>query len=572
LQDFNESRRRIWTRWNQLQTERTSWIDQWREISRFLLPSTGRFLTTDRNLGVKRNGNIYDEEATYALGVLAAGMMAGMTSPARPWFRLATPDKDLNETQSVKIWLEQVGEIMLDVFSRSNTYRALHAGYEELGAYGTSANIIVPNFERVLHNYPLTAGQYAIATNDFDEVDTLFREFDMTIAQIVGRFVKQPGGAMNWSTVSPTIKNIWDRGNGIDSWVTVLHCIQPRDEYDSSKADNKNMPFASIYMEKGYNNGERFLGESGYKRFPCLAPRWKTSGGDIYGRGPGIETLGSIKQLQHQQLRKAQAIDYQVKPPLQVPTSFKNQDINTLPGGVSFVDSTSAQSGIRSAWEVNLNLGDLKIDIDDVRRRIGRNFYVDLFLMLANDDRSGITAREIAERHEEKMLMLGPVLERLQDELLKPLVDIAFDRLIEANVLPPPPQELHGVELNIEFVSVLAQAQRAVGTSSIDRLLGTIGSMAQFKPEVLDKIDADAIVDKYSDQLGVDPKLIVANDKVAIIRQQRAQAAAKQQQAEQIMQASQAAKNLGQAPTTGGNALSDLTNQFSGYTIPQGAG
>jgi hypothetical protein len=205
----------------------------------------------------------------------------------------------------------------------------------------------------------------------------------------------------------------------------------------------------------------------------------------------------------------------------------------------------------------------LLADIQDVRVRVKETFYEDLFMMIANDTRSNITAREIAERHEEKLIMLGPVLERLHNEMLSPLIDITFEKMIEAGIMPTPPQELQGVDLNVEFVSMLAQAQRAVGTGAVDRLLGTIGAMAQFKPEVVDKLDADQLVDKYSDMLGVDPDLILADDKVAIIRQQRAQQQAAMQQAAMATEMANTAKTLADTSTEDGSALSDITRQFT---------
>jgi hypothetical protein len=281
-----------------------------------------------------------------------------------------------------------------------------------------------------------------------------------------------------------------------------------------------------------------------------------------------MEALGDIKQLQHEQLRKAQAIDFKTKPPLQVPTSMKNRDVETLPGGISFVDMNSPSGGIKTAFEVNLDLSHLLADIGDVRERIRGSFYADLFLMLANQNNSNMTATEVAERHEEKLLMLGPVLERLQNELLDPLIEITFDQMMEAGIVPPPPQVLQGVNLNVEYVSMLAQAQRAVGTNSIDRFMGTLGQVAQFKPEVLDKVNTDKWADQYADLLGVDPEILVQEDQVAAIRQQRAQAQQQAAQMEQINQASSAAKNLGQTPTGSQNALTDVMNMFSGYNSP----
>ena len=201
--------------------------------------------------------------------------------------------------------------------------------------------------------------------------------------------------------------------------------------------------------------------------------------------------------------------------------------------------------------------------MDDVRGRIKEAFYTDLFLMLSNIDKSGMTATEVAERHEEKLLMLGPVIERLDNEGLNPLVDNAFDELNRAGALPPPPQELHGQDLQVVYTSVLAQAQRAVATNGIDRFVGNLGQIATFAPGVLDKFNSDEWADAYSDMLGVAPELIRGGPDVAIIRQQRAQAQQAQAQQEQMNMASQTAKNLGQTPTNGGTAATDVMNLFS---------
>lgn len=565
----NEVRTDYLKRWSSLKTERSSWFSHWQELSQYILPRSGRFFITDRNRGDKRHNSIYDSTGTRALRVLAAGMMAGMTSPARPWFRLATPDKSLMEYAPVKQWLADVSQMMRDIFAKSNTYRALHSVYEELGVFGTGANIILPDYDNVIHSTTLTAGEYAAATDGKGVVNQLYREFEMTVGQMISEF-----GADNCSAM---VRNAYTNKNK-DAWVPVLHVIEPREGYIRGSQNPQKMAYKSCYLEVG-GNENKALREKGFKRFPALAPRWACTGGDIYGNSPGMECLGDIKQLQHQQFRKAQGIDYMSLPPIQAPASMKTEGVNKLPGGVSYHTMTGANDKIQTAFDVRINLEHLLGDIQDVRHRIEQTFYVDLFLMLQQADTGReMTAREIAERHEEKLLMLGPVLERLHNEFLNPLIDITFDRMIEAHILPPPPQELHNQDLNVQFVSMLAQAQRAVGVTAIDRLIGTIGSIAQLQvaaqqpATALDKLDVDRSVDAYSDMLGVDPDLIVADDKIAIIRGQRAQAQAALQKAATAPAQAQTAKTLSETDTSGKNALTDLTNQFSGYTIPVGQG
>lgn len=550
-------RDKLLTRWGELKTERSSWWSHWQEISNFLLPRNGRFFVQDRNRGERKHNQIYDNTGTRALRVLGAGMMAGATSPARPWFRLGTPDPSLNQYHPVKVWLDEVTRRMQRVFQRSNTYRALHQIYEELGAFGTSASIVLADFQNVIHHYPLTVGEFAIASDYQGRICTLYREFDKTVGELVKEF--------GYKNCSLTVRNLFDRGS-LDQWVTIIHAIEPRAdrEREVGNPTAKHMPFKSCYFEIG-SDPDTYLSESGFEQFPVLTPRWSTVGGDIYGHSPGMEALGDIKQLQHEQLRKAQAIDYQTKPPLQVPSSMKNRDVETLPGGVSFVDAASPQAGIRTAFEVNLNLNYLLQDIQDVRERIRGAFYADLFLMLANSSNARMTATEVAERHEEKLLMLGPVIERLHNELLNPLIDITFNHMLKFGMLPPPPEELSGMDLSVEFVSVLAQAQRAIGVNGIDRFVGSVGMVAQFKPEVLDKINTDEWADTYSEMLGVPPKLLVANEDAQALREARNQAMAAKEQAEAQQQQSQTIKNVASAVA---DAPVDVMNMFSGYNNP----
>lgn len=552
---MTDKRNDLLKRWSSLQLERSSWIEQWREISRYLLPYNGRYFLSDRDKGQKKFNQIYDNTGTQALRTLGAGLMAGATSPARPWFRLQTHDPALNAYQPVKIWLDQVAQGMHRAFQTSNTYRALHQMYEELGAFGTAASVILPDFNNVLHHYPVTTGEYCIATDAKGEVVTLYRQFQMQVGQMVKEF-----GLKN---CSGSVQNLYSNGV-LDKWFTVQHSIEPRYDRDPRMKDAKNMLWGSYYFEVGTNDN-KFLRESGFKRFPAVVPRWALAGGDLYGNSPGMEALGDVKGLQHKALRKAQALDYQTNPAIAVPSSLKNREIDRLPGGVTFYDATSQNQVIRPLVEINFELQYLLQDIEQDKQRINTTFFKDLFLMISNMTDPRMTATEVAARQEEKMLMLGPVLERLSNELLYPMVNLTFDNMIEMNAIPPAPQEMQGMELSVELVSVLAQAQRAIGTNSIDRFVGNIGAIAQYKPEVLDKFDADAWADVYSDQLGVDPSLIIANDKVAVIRQQRAQAQAAQAQSAMMEQQSKTAKNLGQTPVNGGGSAYDQMQNLTGY-------
>ena len=533
MEDDLKSRCRA--RWAALKNERSSWMPHWREISEVLEPRAGRFLTTDVNRGEKRHKMIIDNSGTRALRTLAGGMMAGLTSPARPWFRLTTMNPELDESYEVKVWMSQVTSLMQMIFNRSNIYRALHSSYEELGAFGTSATLLLDDFENVIHAMPLTIGEYAIATDARGRVDTLYREFRLTVNAMVREF--------GYENCSNAVKNMYDRHQW-DSWVTVINAIEPREERDPSKADNKNMPYKSVYFEEGGDEG-KVLRESGFRSFPALVGRWMVSGGDIYGTSPGMEALGDLRQLQQEQLRKSQAIDYQSNPPILLPSDLKDDASAIVPGGTIFVDNTQQAQVVRSAYEVGLNLQFLLPDIQDIRQRIDEAFYKDIFLMLTEQRIDRMTATEVAERHEEKMLMLGPVLDRLNNEMLDPLISLVLERMVQADLLPPIPQELQGMEINVDFISILAQSQKAITTNSVDRFVSNLGVVAQMKPEVMDKFAGDSWVDAYADSLGIDPRYIVSGKQVALVRQQRAEQQQAQQQMAAAQQMASVAKDLG---------------------------
>ena len=223
------------TRWGHLRSERATWWSHWQEITTYLLPRNGRYFQQDRNKGHRRHNSIYDNTGTRALRTLGAGMMAGATSPARPWFRLGTADPELNSYGPVKLWLADVTQRMQLVFQKSNTYRTLHGIYEELGAFGTAGSIILPDSQNAIHHYPVTIGEYAIATDYQGRVNTLYREFQKTVGEVVREF--------GYNKCSTSVKNLYDRGT-LDSWITLVHAIEPRDDRDRDLQEKGQYEYA----------------------------------------------------------------------------------------------------------------------------------------------------------------------------------------------------------------------------------------------------------------------------------------------------------------------------------------
>lgn len=563
----------------QLRQERSTFESHWRDLGDHILPRRPRFYTTDVNKGERRNLKIYDTTATYASRVLRSGLMSGVTSPARPWFKLGMPDPSLNTFTPVKDWLHLNGERMRDAFIRSNLYNVLPTVYGDMGTFATGALFMDEDPNMLFRFYALPIGSYWIGSSNGHSIDIYFREFNMTVRNIVNKFAKKNAkGKIIWDDFSSYIRNLWEN-NHKETWVTVNHIVMPNEKHRPDSPFSKHKRFTSVYYDLGgtgsgnglasasslaYDN-DKVLSEKGYDYFPVLVPRWEVSGEDWYGTDcPGMTALGDVRQLQLGERRSAQAIEKQINPAMVGPASLRNAKASILPGDITYIsDFTSAD--FRPAHQVNLDIGQLESKQQQIRNRINQAYYVDLFLMLSQSDRRQITAREIEERHEEKLLALGPVLEQLNQDLLDPLIDNAFTIMAQRELITDPPEEIQGQDIKVEYISVMAQAQKLIGIGAIERFMGFYGNIASQDPMAAKKVDRMQVLDTYADFVGVTPGIIVPTEQVLeeVEQERQAQAQAQEQemQMQQMQQAAATAKDLSGASLEGRNALSELEDQ-----------
>lgn len=531
-----------------------NWMHSWMEIAKYVQPWRGFFPGQEHNSGARRDFSILSGASIRAAGVLANGLQSGLTSPARPWFKLTLNDPDLSKYDPVQNWLTTVTEYMMSAFSKSNAYNILHSGYMELGCFGTAAMYFDEHYDNIINGYCFTIGEYYISIAADGKVNSLARKIYMTPIQMIERF--------GYDNVSHTVQDMY-RNNNVDKWFEVWHLIEPNDDRLPDLKDARNKPYRSVWWEA--NNNGKFLRVSGYNRFPIMAPRWDTVSCNVYGFSPGWQAIGDSKMLQKMQYDKLLALGKLVNPPMMAPaTQQTTGGINNLPGGVTYYTQTSVNGDvIRPAYQINPDINGITQSIAEVKKDIGDTFFVDLFMMMAMSDRRDVTAREVAEKHEEKLLMLGPVIERLESELLDPLIDRVFDIMVEADMIPPPPPEIQGEEMAVEYVGLLSQAQKMVTTSSIQQFVGFVGSLTGVNPEVLDNVNFDEAVHRYGGMQMIPPGIVRGEKEVQQIRQARAkaqQAAAQQQQMLQTgMALAQGAKTLSDAKMDDNNALAALT-------------
>ena len=519
-------------RLSMMKLERSTFDQHWQSIATVTSPRSARFFSSDRNRGERRNQAIYDETAVFALRTLASGMMAGLTSPARPWFRFSLKNRVLLKSSTVRAWLFEVEQILRDVFNGSNYYQALPQVYTQLGDFGTAAMIILEDDKDVIRCHAMPIGSFYLASDSAGRVNALYREYSMTVGQLVDDF--------GFENCSVSTQGLYNAGK-IDGWVEVLHAIEPNDGRDSSKIGNKNMPYRSVRIEKASPTGDEvYLDFRGFEEFPVCAPRWEVTGEDIYGCScPGMIALPAIQMLNRTVKLFDKVANKIADPPLIVDAMLRNDTFSMMAGGLNYISglAQAAGAGARAVHEIHpTTLQPIAEKIAVLQKQIQRAFFEDMMQMFATSDLGDMTAREVEERHQEKLLILGPVMERQDEELLDCSIHRTFRILERRGRIPPIPPEMKGQPITIEYVSVMASAQKMVATASIDRLASFVGNLAAQFPEAADVFNADAAVREEADCLGTIPSVIRSEDDVKAIRAQRQQAQQKQAQAAQMAQ------------------------------------
>jgi hypothetical protein len=538
-----------------LSQERTSWETHWRDIADYFLPRSLRTLCNERNQGNKRSSKILNSTTTRAARILAAGMFASITSPARPWFSLTLADRIMAKQQAVKEWLDDVTKILRDILAGSNFYRSAPAMFRDLGTFGTHASIIDEDDQDVVRFYPLIVGSYWLACSERQAVDTLVRKYSMTVRQMANKF--------GIDACPQNVQNMHKDGK-YEEWIDgIVQVIGPNPDHNPNRLDSRHKRVRSVYFMES-NHNDQYLRKSGYDTFPGIAPRWETNGEDVYGTSPGMVALPDARSLMVYEKRIAQAIEKKVNPPLIAPVELENKGgVNPTPGATTFANVANMDK-IKSIYDAGaFQVEHAANKAEQIKADINASLYVDLFLMLINSDRRQVTAEEIRAKQEEKILALGEPLERLNEEALSPVIDRVFDIASRRGMLPPPPREIQGMPITVEYVSVLHQVQKMVALGQIDRLAQFVGGLAGVFPSVVDKFDADQAVDEYAEALGTSPRIVRSDEQVDEIRQARAQAQAQQQAEVNSANLVQGAKTLSETDTGGQNALTDLMRGMS---------
>ena len=539
------------------QTERTSAESHWQQIAELIAPRKSDFVGM-RTPGEKQMNRVYDSTGIHANDLLAAGLHGMATNPASKWFSLRivgdkvqTPDGEMNinEVPQIQKYLAAVEEIIYQRVYQpgTNFTTALHEVYLDLGSFGTGIMFVGQRDDGGLLFEPRALAECVIAENSEGRVDTVFRKTKYTVRQMVqmAKTKQRPDG---WD-ISSRIKDLYDNKK-YDDPVYVIHAVYPRADRDPTKKDRSNMLYASCYFE---HETAHMLEIGGFPEFPYLTPRWSKYAGEVYGRSPGMTALPDVKMLQAMMWTVIKAAQKAVDPPMWLRDDGVVGQTRTVPGGINYWRGTPSDG----VFLMPVDVKGLPVTLDmmaDLRNRIRTTFYVDVLQFVGDSD---MTATEVMQRTAERMRLLGPLIGRLEAELLGPMVERIYGILSRMNLLPVPPKEIEGADFTVEYVSPIATAQKQMSANGIMQAMSVVAGVVGPEGAMMlaqKKIDLEKLVDWAWDLFNNSPELLKDDEELE-----------KGNQKEQAMQALQMGQPAMEMAVKGAGAVKQIADaQASG--------
>lgn len=527
-------------RLKELELDRQTFLDECKEITEYILPQKGLYLSEGEKPHKKKGrfAKIVNPTASEDNDLLASGIQGGLSSQSRPWFRLESENKAVMALEHVQIWLEHVQTKMRSVLAGSNFYSKIHDFYNDEGGFGNAVIMCEEDPVKVVRFKLSTPGQYCFAEGVDSTIDTLYLRYPLRATNVKKKWP---------DTCSDNTKQLAEKKPY--EWVQIVHAIEPNNGRDSNKIDNRNMPFSSCYWE--HAKTDKFLSKSGYNERPFAVGRWKTNDVDAYGTGPGHTALGLVKMLQSMEKTSIRAIHKEVDPPLRIPTYLKDI-LNALPGGVNYMPTNDPRDAVGKLFDMNFNYPAAEAKIDQIVSVIHTIFKRDLFLLIT--DRPEMTATEVVERSQEKLIMIGPVTERQIPDVLEPMLARTFNIMVRFGMIPPPPEEIAGQPIKIDYISLLAQAQKMMGLQGMRSYVDMATAVETLKassPDGAIKTNSDFLLDEYAQGLALPAQITRPEDEVNEFKRMQEQMGQMQQQLEALKQTSEAAKNFATAEAQG---------------------
>lgn len=541
----------ILSRFDQLKNDRLQFIDRWQEAEQYVAPTIYNWSDLNAVPSVPKR---YDSTPCLNLKTLVAGLTGYSISPNIEWFKFSLQDQNQLELYGVKDWLEKCEKYVQAEFMRSNLYKEASRFVEYAAVDGHSVMLIDEDMDRQqLRFSTMRNNEIYLDVDDYGEIDTVFREYLMTIRNAVKFF-----GLENLD------ESIQEKYKEVKLWnekIKILYAVYPRDNFDSTLKDAKNMPIAAIYVDVEHR---KIISEAGYREMPFSVFEWDRIGGLAYSNSPAITAISDIKSLNIIRSSSLKIAQMSAEPPMILPSSLRT--VNLVPRGMTYVDNpqTDIIQPIKTGENYPITIDVLK----EYEQKVRDWFFVDFFLMLQSKQ-GQMTATEVLELQGEKSTTLANLVVSLNEGLQK-IIKRSFNLLMQAGRLPQIPASLmnQAASMKIQFVGPLSQAQQKYhAAGGINQALSLIGPIAQLNPEAMDNIDADLLMRRAMEGQGMPEEVLREEDDVQKLRQARAEQQAAMMQAQQQQEMMQSilgnAGKLSEKPQEG-SFMNDLNSQLLG--------
>ena len=472
---------------DQMVADRVNWTDHWEDVLRYVAPHKNRIYNDTK--GEKRGQRLYDTSAQHFVELLASALHSMLTNPTVKWFGLSTGDPKIDRKTKVKKYLKQLVDRVHDVLNNSNFQTEGHEFYMDIASLGTSAMFAEKDEDEVIRFLTTAIFDLYVKENHKGVVDTVSRVIKMSPENVIEKYGEEVFGKH-----LSELKSM--KG---DQKIEIVHMVMPRKDRDLKKKNKKNKAFASYHI---YKKHHLMLKEDGYDKNPWIVARWTKLGNETYGRSPAMKTLPSIKLLNQMAKSVIRGAQKAIDPPMAITHDSILGRMNLAAGGVTAVRQGQEkgifpiQNGARPELGVDI--------IEYYTNKVKQGFFIEQ-LQLGGSDR--MTELEVNIRNDENLRLLSPVLGRLHNEYLEPLIGRILEIMIEQKSIPEDiPAELQDVQLKVFYRSQIAKAQTANEGRNISAFVGEIAQLSQLlqKPDVMDLVNIDEVVRIKGELDGID--------------------------------------------------------------------
>ena len=509
-------------RMKKLETDRANFDEQYQDCADYAMPNNSQIISERSDGEVLMD--LFDTTAEESNIQLASGLYSFLFPTETRAFALEVDDKELQENDDVKQWLDDTTKTIHKYLIGSTFREAFFEYLKSLGCFGTGCLYEEKGKKVVIVFINYFMRDIYIVRNSDGDVDTVYRRFEFSARQAVQEF-----GIEN---LGEKIRKAFDSVSDMDKKFEFLHVVQPREERDPEADDPLNMPFESIYIsrdETAFVKGA----ESGYEEFPYQVSVFDKDSLEDYGRSPTMKKLPDIRMANELKRIRIKGWDKMVDPTMLVKDDGSVWPLTTKPGGVVFYRDEKPEW-----WKFEGNLSEINNAISETKEEVQKGYFVDMFDPLI--DRKNMTATEIMARVEQKLRFLTPIIGRLQSGLFNPMINRVIGILGRQGKLSEMPQELSEADFSIMYLGRLALALRTIEVEGLAKTLAEWAPLADMNVlEWLDHLDIPVAFRDSARNNGIPATWLRSLDEVKQIQDNRA---AKEEAQAQLAAAEQAAK------------------------------